>query len=84
MIRTIGGRLASFQNPTKCYTDSRNYPIQAAAADLQLLGILDFPHFCRHFSASSVKLLECQRAQKVEMTVPAGSIVKPFYVIEHI
>ena len=39
MIRTIGGRLASFQNPTKCYTDSRNYPIQAAAADLQLLGI---------------------------------------------
>ena len=37
MIRTIGGRLASFQNPAYCYTDSRNYPIQAAAADLQLL-----------------------------------------------
>jgi len=39
MIRTVGGRLASFQNPTKCYTDSRNYPIQAAAADLQLLAV---------------------------------------------
>ena len=39
MIRTIGGRLVSFQNPAYCYTDSRNYPIQAAAADLQLLAI---------------------------------------------
>ena len=29
----------SFQNPARCYTDSRNYPIQAAAADLQLLAI---------------------------------------------
>jgi DNA polymerase I len=38
-IKTVGGRLVSFQNPAMCYTDSRNYPIQAAAADLQLLAI---------------------------------------------
>jgi hypothetical protein len=35
----VGGRLVSFQNPARCYTDARNYPIQAAAADLQLLAI---------------------------------------------
>jgi hypothetical protein len=59
---------------------------QRLAADSAVTNVLelDFPSFCRHFSASSVKLLECQRAQKVEMTVPAGSIVKPFYVIEHL
>jgi DNA polymerase I len=38
-IKTVGGRLVSLQNPEKCYTDARNYPIQAAAADLQLLAI---------------------------------------------
>jgi DNA polymerase I len=38
-IKTVGGRLVSFQNPAKCYTDARNYPIQAAAADLQLLAL---------------------------------------------
>jgi len=37
-IKTVGGRLVSFQNPARCYTDARNYPIQAAA-DLQLLAI---------------------------------------------
>jgi DNA polymerase I-like protein with 3'-5' exonuclease and polymerase domains len=37
MIGTVGGRLASFQNLAKCYTDSRNYPVQATAANLQLL-----------------------------------------------
>jgi DNA polymerase I len=37
-IETVGGRLISFQNPPRCYTDARNYPIQAAA-DLQLLAI---------------------------------------------
>jgi DNA polymerase I len=26
-------------NPARCYTDARNYPIQAAAADLQLLAV---------------------------------------------
>src|SRR5215208_3137501 len=36
-IKTVGGRLVSFHNPARCYTDARNYPIQAAAADLQLL-----------------------------------------------
>jgi DNA polymerase I-like protein with 3'-5' exonuclease and polymerase domains len=35
----VGGRLVSFQDPARCYTDSRNYPIQAAAADLPLLAI---------------------------------------------
>jgi DNA polymerase I len=35
----VGGRLVSFQDPARCYTDARNYPIQAAAADLQLLAI---------------------------------------------
>jgi hypothetical protein len=38
-LSTVGSRLVSFQNPVRCYTDSRNYPIQAAAADLQLLAI---------------------------------------------
>jgi DNA polymerase-1 len=38
-IKTVGGRLVSFPNPANCYTDSRNYPIQAAAADLQMLAI---------------------------------------------
>ena len=38
-IKTMSGRLVSFHNPARCYTDARNYPIQAAAADLQLLGI---------------------------------------------
>jgi DNA polymerase I-like protein with 3'-5' exonuclease and polymerase domains len=32
----------SFQDPANCYTDSRNYPIQAAAADLQMLAIQRF------------------------------------------
>ncbi len=38
-IQTVGGRLVSFPNPANCYTDSRNYPIQAAAADLHILAI---------------------------------------------
>ena len=38
-IKTPGGRRVSFRDPQACYTDSRNYPIQAAAADLQLLAI---------------------------------------------
>lgn len=38
-IKTPSGRRVSFRDPTDCYTDSRNYPIQAAAADLQLLAI---------------------------------------------
>jgi DNA polymerase I len=38
-IETVDGRLVSFQNPARCYTDARNYPIQAAAADLQLLAL---------------------------------------------
>jgi len=38
-IKTVGGRLVSFQNPARCYTDARNYTIQTAAADLQLLAI---------------------------------------------
>lgn len=38
-IKTPGGRRVSFRDPADCYTDSRNYPIQAAAADLQLLAI---------------------------------------------
>jgi DNA polymerase-1 len=36
---TVGGRLVCFQDAARCYTDSRNYPIQAAAVDLQLLAI---------------------------------------------
>ena len=46
--------------------------------------LLDFPRFRRHISTSSLKLLECQRAQLVEVTVPADSIVKPLDVIKHI
>ncbi len=38
-IKTPGGRRVSFRDPADCYTDSRNYPIQAAAADLQLMAI---------------------------------------------
>ena len=45
---------------------------------------LDLTRFRRHISASSTKLLECQRAQKVKMTVPADSIVETLDVIEHV
>ncbi len=45
---------------------------------------MDFPRFCRHISTSSLKLLECPRAQLVEVTVPADSIVKPLDVFKHI
>ena len=38
-IRTPGGRRVSLRDPQDCYTDSRNYPIQSAAADLQLLAV---------------------------------------------
>ena len=38
-IRTVGGRVIYFKDPAICYTESRNYPIQAAAADLQMLAI---------------------------------------------
>ncbi|MDP6415144.1 MAG: DNA polymerase [Gammaproteobacteria bacterium] len=33
---TLGGRLCTYKNQKRLYTDSRNYPIQSAAADLQL------------------------------------------------
>ena len=36
---TPGQRRVSVRDPRDCYTDARNYPIQAAAADLQLLAI---------------------------------------------
>ena len=39
-IKTPAGRRVSFRDPQDCYTDSRNYPIQAAAADLQLAAIV--------------------------------------------
>ena len=45
---------------------------------------LDLTRFYRHISASSTKLLECQRAQKVKMTVPADSIVETLNVVKHI
>jgi DNA polymerase-1 len=38
-LRTAGGRVIAFRDPTHVYTDSRNYPVQAGAADLQLLAI---------------------------------------------
>ena len=45
---------------------------------------VDLTRFHRHISASSTKLLECQRAQKVKMTVPADSIVETLDVVEHV
>ncbi len=45
---------------------------------------LDLSRFHRHISASGTKLLECQRAQQVKMTVPADSIVETLDVIEHV
>ena len=36
---TLGGRLCTYKNQKRLYTDSRNYPIQSAAADLQLFTI---------------------------------------------
>jgi DNA polymerase-1 len=38
-IKTPGGRRVSLRDPQDSYTDSRNYPIQSAAADLQLLAV---------------------------------------------
>jgi DNA polymerase I-like protein with 3'-5' exonuclease and polymerase domains len=35
----VGGRIVAFQDPAKCYTDARNYPIQAAAVGPQLSAI---------------------------------------------
>lgn len=46
--------------------------------------LVDLTRFRRHISASSTKLLECQRAQQVKMTVPADSIVETLDVIEHV
>ena len=46
--------------------------------------MVDLTRFHRHMSASSTKLLECQRAQKVKMTVPADSIVETLNVIKHV
>ena len=46
--------------------------------------VLDFIRFCRQISTSSLKLLECQRAQLVQVTVPADSIVETLNVIKHI
>ncbi len=45
---------------------------------------VDFPHFRRHISTSSLRLLKRPRAQLVEVTVPADSIVKPLDVFKHI
>ena len=44
---------------------------------------VELTRFHRHISASSTKLLECQRAQ-IKMTVPADSIVETLDVIEHV
>jgi len=38
-VKTIGGRWLPFPDPDDCYTNSRNYPIQGSAADLQYLAI---------------------------------------------
>jgi DNA polymerase I-like protein with 3'-5' exonuclease and polymerase domains len=38
-FRTVGGRRCVFKDRKHCYTDSRNYPIQGAAADLQMKAI---------------------------------------------
>jgi type I restriction enzyme R subunit len=52
--------------------------------DDAFLAQVDLTRFHRHISASSTKLLECQRAQKVKMTVPADSIVETLNVIKHV
>jgi|TARA_B100000315_G_scaffold253395_1_gene292090 DNA polymerase I-like protein with 3'-5' exonuclease and polymerase domains len=36
---TVGGRLCTYKDQKHVYTESRNYPIQSAAADLQLSAI---------------------------------------------
>ena len=38
-VKTVGGRWLPFPDPNDCYTNSRNYPIQGSAADLQYLAI---------------------------------------------
>jgi DNA polymerase-1 len=38
-VRTVGRRWLPFPDPQDCYTNSRNYPIQGSAADLQYLAI---------------------------------------------
>ena len=57
---------------------------QALCNYLGVKHIVDLTRFHRHVSAPSKKLLECQRAQKVKMTVPADSIVETLDVIEHV
>jgi acyl-CoA synthetase (AMP-forming)/AMP-acid ligase II len=43
-----------------------------------------FPRFRRHISTSRSKLLECQRAQLIYVTVPADSIVETLNVIKYV
>jgi hypothetical protein len=45
---------------------------------------LDVPHACRHFPASSLKLLACQRTQQAEMAVSTGSIVMELTMSEKV
>jgi hypothetical protein len=56
----------------------------ACVDDLDMHRKLDFPRFRRHISTSSLKFLKRPRAQLVEVTVPADSIVKPLDVFKHI
>ena len=39
VLTDMAGKVIAFRDPANCYTDSRNYPVQSAAADLQLLAI---------------------------------------------
>jgi hypothetical protein len=45
---------------------------------------LDFTRFRSHISTSRSKLLECQRAQLVYVTVPTDSIVETLNVIKYV
>ena len=51
---------------------------------MDMIGNVDLTRFHRHISASSARLLECQLAQQVKMTVPADSIVETLDVIEYV
>ncbi|OYY33613.1 MAG: hypothetical protein B7X65_17110 [Polaromonas sp. 39-63-25] len=57
---------------------------QRACGRSWLYGAVDLTRFRRHISASSAKLLECQRAQRVEMTVLADSIAETLDVTKHV
>ena len=64
--------------------DKKLSVLEVAAIQLEIEDGVDFPRFCRHISTSSLKLLKRPRAQLVEVTVPADSIVEPLDVIKHI